>query len=751
MHSSSAKQGEFAPRRPAVCLRWISRQDKGRSPADGLALTWGWLRDLLTSLGLRMGKDSRRLTPIPVRVAPVPRRNPRGGRPPRRLSFSLHRPSGGSYSMLALLLGLLLFETSFAASAPNSPQPVSPSTVLESTGVRLAPTLVPKPFPPGVCSPITGCPPAPCASCQSGLCPPQQGMAPPMPGMSGMPGMPGCGGQQLPCPAGQRLPMRPGMNGVGSGLFARFTTPRGIDILMFNGQGQPNVSATPTLVRLNPYSRYMFALTNVTGGRQSRYVGTIDVVTVSGPPPGAPAAKIAVPIDFSDTDILALQRDRMITKYLVLENPDEALPIDSSGDAVIRYDVLPGEEALEVARTYGYMVLVVRVGNRLYSDEELAGMVPMGSVHTPPQLRLAENNRQGQQYSNLQQVSFKKGKNAIACGNGMVTGLEYPEEEAPACNDCLCPVNIPGNAWVFDLRKRFDLICDGGDIDSRVRLLPNGQLVNVDPSDTVAEYGTECGPRVAVSNRVCIYAPRFIEIRLIQTLEGIIVEEGPNFVRLDRTLSVIVQNLKDTIARRREIPYQYRDYIAPQEVVGRRWPDSFIEVTVLEGFIEILEPTVLQQWIGPQVLVGQISPVVLERIQKAVELTRVQFPKVMVMEQGASELVQVWQPEALIQTDIKCPLLQLCKMASTGAAGVGDEVTFTIQYRNGGSRPMTNVAVVDSLVGRLEYITGSAKSSRGAIFTAQPNEVGSAVLRWELEEPLAPGEWGQVEFKAKLR
>src|SRR3954462_5600998 len=76
--------------------------------------------------------------------------------------------------------------------------------------------------------------------------------------------------------------------------------------------------------------------------------------------------------------------------------------------------------------------------------------------------------------------------------------------------------------------------------------------------------------------------------------------------------------------------------------------------------------------------------------------------------------------------------LRLFKWADRQAAQIGDVVTFSLKYSNVGGRPITDVAVSDSLSPRLEYVPGSSQSDRDAVFTIQPNEAGSAVLRWEI-------------------
>ena len=95
--------------------------------------------------------------------------------------------------------------------------------------------------------------------------------------------------------------------------------------------------------------------------------------------------------------------------------------------------------------------------------------------------------------------------------------------------------------------------------------------------------------------------------------------------------------------------------------------------------------------------------------------------------------------------------LVLVKCADRGAAQPGDVITFLLRYSNVGGRPMTDVAVSDSLSGRLEYVPGSAVSDRDAVFTVQPNEAGSAVLRWEVSGTLLPGQSGRLRFQAKVR
>jgi uncharacterized repeat protein (TIGR01451 family) len=97
------------------------------------------------------------------------------------------------------------------------------------------------------------------------------------------------------------------------------------------------------------------------------------------------------------------------------------------------------------------------------------------------------------------------------------------------------------------------------------------------------------------------------------------------------------------------------------------------------------------------------------------------------------------------------PRLRLLKLASCGNALPGEEIEFTLRFDNIGDQIMGNVTVVDNLSTRFEYIPESAKSSVDAQFLTQPNEGESLILRWEIKDPVKPGEGGVLRFRVKVR
>ena len=90
-------------------------------------------------------------------------------------------------------------------------------------------------------------------------------------------------------------------------------------------------------------------------------------------------------------------------------------------------------------------------------------------------------------------------------------------------------------------------------------------------------------------------------------------------------------------------------------------------------------------------------------------------------------------------------------MASTKVAKPGDIVDFTIRFDNLGDQAIKHVVLIDNLTTRLEYVPGTAQSSRPAEFSTEVNEGDSLVLRWDFADPLPVGAGGLVRFHCRVR
>jgi uncharacterized repeat protein (TIGR01451 family) len=244
---------------------------------------------------------------------------------------------------------------------------------------------------------------------------------------------------------------------------------------------------------------------------------------------------------------------------------------------------------------------------------------------------------------------------------------------------------------------------DGGDVGLPVGIRPDGRLGGLDPTDTVAEYTDSHGRRsVTKSNRICICVPRFAILRNEIPLAGYNIALNPVSAKCVQGRAELTMRLPSE---------QTLQINPPVALVGRERP-SGTQNTI--GLVELGNATAIAA-------IGRIEGVTVI---------------------GAIKAPVHHGPDK--------PLV-LCKWASAECAQIGDVVTFYLKYSNYGAQPITDIAVSDSLTTRLEYIPGSARADRDAVFTTQANEAGSLILRWEIGGKLLPGTSGVVSFQARVR
>jgi uncharacterized repeat protein (TIGR01451 family) len=248
-------------------------------------------------------------------------------------------------------------------------------------------------------------------------------------------------------------------------------------------------------------------------------------------------------------------------------------------------------------------------------------------------------------------------------------------------------------------------VYDGGDTGLRAGYQRDGRLRGIDPSDTVAEYTDSKGRKhVACSNRVGLCVPRFVLVRTETILAGQFAQIGPG-----RTRSAVGHTSVHA-----HVPIAAYEQLNQLERVGSRQRASGAENTF-----------------GTSVR-GRIAGL---DVKATVTVTG--------SLQGSKEPPTADEPADGPLCIIKWP--------DKFGATIGDVVTFFLKYTNTGGQPITNVAVTDSLAARFEYVPGSAKTDREAVFTTQNNDAGSQLLRWEIQGTLQPRESGVVSFQARIR
>jgi uncharacterized repeat protein (TIGR01451 family) len=342
----------------------------------------------------------------------------------------------------------------------------------------------------------------------------------------------------------------------------------------------------------------------------------------------------------------------VITRFLLVERPDDALPEATRKDQPIELSAPSEHEAEEIARARGCTLLVVRLGQRQLSPDEMAAQAIPGTILMP-------------------------GEHALP-----------PARDLPCVPWTCLPI------WC---------IPDGGDFGQQAGNDRDGRLRGLDPGDTVAQYADSCGRlHIAVSNRVCLCVPRFLVVRTENMPVARLALVGP----FD-TEAVKAPALLEGTAP----PLEKHQVELPSALLGRLRPSGSIFVT---------------------------GPVVVGRVQGA-------------------EVVATAEVTAIVTGSCPKPPpppekpLLIIKWPDRCGAEVGDIVTFYLKYSNHGGQPITDIAVSDSLAARFEYVPGSAKSDRDAVFTMQPNEAGSIIVRWEVAGALPPGQSGMVSFQVRIR
>ncbi|MCZ2343242.1 MAG: DUF11 domain-containing protein [Bacteroidales bacterium] len=244
---------------------------------------------------------------------------------------------------------------------------------------------------------------------------------------------------------------------------------------------------------------------------------------------------------------------------------------------------------------------------------------------------------------------------------------------------------------------------DGGDKGPRLGIGPRQQLGGLNVTDVSAEYTILDKRKVTTSNVVCLCIPRFA-IRRVETglgrMELVVAPQGAE----QTTGRVVVSsNLPPQAVATRQKPVEVEGAIRPVQQVGR------------------------------------------EGIHIAVSANR---PSAIATSVGTAVAASVVGPEEL---NLSGPFVVCKAVEPAGPVKIGEEVTFTLTYRNNTRLPIRDVVLSDSLSPRLAYIAGSASSDRPTNVTTSENEAGSLILRFELPGELPPNQGGVVKFRAKVR
>jgi uncharacterized repeat protein (TIGR01451 family) len=524
---------------------------------------------------------------------------------------------------------------------------------------------------------------------------------------------------QCPLPP---LPMR----GPSPLLFIRFSGPPGLRATFYQGRAPSRTFPAPVVVGMRPGYAYRVGLDGITDHPDLNIFPTLEIRGSLHLSPKLTAAAFPATVHLTENDLAAVAAGSLVTKVIYLENPDRAIPKATRPGEILEEDVPRTTDLLEAARDRGRVMVLVHLGERVPTIEELVSVNVPGTILFP--------------------------------GEGAVGHAVAPPHFS------VVPVQF-FDPYYGPRPQEEECLHDGGDRFRKATLDGKGELRNLDPEDTVAEFTDSCGRRsITCSNRICLCVPRYAVLRKecpLARSEGYL---GPIDTRLVRREEQYEKLLPPRQALQYEQPKGYEGLLRPSINVNVKSPGLLIGLKILQAH---------HIYLGPVELIATPAAITLTKIQRVQLVKQIELARELSLVTKVAGLEQVEGTgvvsglkgldivSAMVSTrDITvccgepCPPdkpLVLVKCADRGSAQVGDVVTFMLRYSNVGGRPISDVAVSDSLSPRLEYIPDSAETDRDAVFTVQENEVGSVVLRWEISGRLMPGQSGRIRFKARVR
>jgi uncharacterized repeat protein (TIGR01451 family) len=449
-------------------------------------------------------------------------------------------------------------------------------------------------------------------------------------------------------------------------MYLRFAGPRDAKITIYRGTGAGQMLELPCTVGFRPGYSYRIAVSDMAAFPRQVFCPSIEVRGTLGLISKLRNADFPAQINFAEEDFHKALGGTLIKKVVILERPDQAIPVASLPDAPLEVPVAPLRDPLIEGAQQGLPLVIVQMGQRFFSPQELNSLAVPGTVLMP-----------GERILGLPRVPPWLGWN-------------------------WCPVYDP----VLGPRNpaEFMTLYDGGDSGPTAGVSRNGKLRGLDATDTVAEYTNRFGEkRLAVSNRVALCIPRFV----------IYKGEIAAFTQIARQTVSNTHTLKTPSASVGQLSMKEQTQQQHAEGVDAKLRAS--------GAYIASTTAVFGRMLGLEVKSTLRNSAAVDKVMTSPPSEAADGP------------------------------LRIIKWPDKTGALVGDVITFYLKYTNSGGQPITNVMVSDSLTARFEYVKGSTKTDRDALFTIQPNEVGSAVLRWEFTGALQAHEHGVISFQVRVR
>ena len=497
---------------------------------------------------------------------------------------------------------------------------------------------------------------------------------------------------------------------------------------------------------------------------------SVELVDRLHPPLGL-ASAFPLPISVTRREAELAAEGVLVTKVVYLEDPLTA-PITDFVGPLRRTDLPPNADALTDADARGRVIAIVRLGGRtpeggaiepaFYGTGGPVLPAPPADANLPAVPPVSAP-------LNVTPASHTAGGLPCPLGGGCPAGScptgACPADGCPVELPCPTPLAVsppPYNRGVVlnamppaaycppEVYPRDEYLCDGGD-----RLRPAGTtLGGVDTEDAVVRYrGSDGEVEVLPTNRVCIYAPRFAEVRTFFGVVNDTLYRGTADLMRTAAATAAAIDVPTGLARQDVRPDAARARSRVSGLIGENPYSALSDVIRRQQNERIVEPLRVRIYDAAGQRTGLSGAELAERSDAARTWTRADNPVIFYKGQGTAVAVNTVQPQVVVGLEDHGRPGYLCvrKLADRVFAAPGDIVTFTITLKNTGGKPLEDVTVLDNLTPRLAYIEGSAESDLPGRVEITPNGEGSDIVRFILTQPLEAGDNGSVTFKTRVR
>jgi len=138
--------------------------------------------------------------------------------------------------------------------------------------------------------------------------------------------------------------------------------------------GEPQAGSVLAGMQIGPV--YQLKISNIPYYEGFEVFPTIEVINRLYPPEGK-AGRFPIPIQFTQEELELALGGRYVTRVVYLEDYDSALPVQDDPARQRYFEAGPGEDPLRVADKFGRPMLIMRMGSRVPSPEDIAS----GAAH----------------------------------------------------------------------------------------------------------------------------------------------------------------------------------------------------------------------------------------------------------------------------------------------------------------------------------------------------------------------------------